>query len=435
MRLKSKFLTYSMLILVGTVAVTTCLTLVFGHFYGQFRKVALVESAGTDLIVLKEGRLLYSSKRIDKMSAKEIIMNVEMNQMRYWYDGTDYSLDEEPFVSAQGEQYQIIKVSAVSDVGAYYRDVSIFALIVFAVTFFGGSVIAQRYYTSTLINPVVRLRRETEKLSDGELDTAIVEEGDGEVRELCHAVELLRLKLKESVYRQKKYDDNRSFLVSSISHDLKTPVTAIRGYIEGILDGVADTLEKREKYLHRALDKTQALHVMIEDLLLYSKLDLNQIPFELEKVDIVQYVEDCVSDNLFGFEREHKSLALENGLTGRVEVVTDTARFRRVIQNILDNAKKHIEPNSGAVSVKLRETAASVIVEIHDNGDGIAPEDLPRVFDRFYRADTSRKAEGSSGLGLAIAKQIVEGLGGRIWAVSELGNGASFMISLKKYRA
>lgn len=392
-----------------------------------------MESAGTDLIVRKDGRLLYSSKRLDKISSKEIVMNVEMNQMRYSHGDTDYSLYEETFVTAQGEQYQIIKVSAVSDVGAYYRDVAIFALIVFAASFFGGSIIAQRYYTKALVSPVVRLRRETEKLTAGELDTAIVEEGDGEVVELCHAVELLRLKLKESVYRQKKYDDNRSFLVSSISHDLKTPVTAIRGYIEGVLDGVADAPEKREKYLRRALDKTHTLHVMIEDLLLYSKLDLNQIPFETEKVNIAQYLEDCVSDNQFGFEREQKTVTLENSLPGKTEVLTDTARFRRVIQNILDNAKKHIEPNTGRVDVRLRETAASVIVEIHDNGEGIAPEDLPHVFDRFYRADTARRVEGSSGLGLAIAKQIVEGLGGRIWAVSEPGDGASFMISLRKY--
>lgn len=434
-RLRAKFLSYSMLVLVGTIAVTTCLTLAFGHFYAQIYRVPVVASASTDIIVAEGQRVLYTSKRISEIMANEIMMSVKMNQMTVSYDGTQYSLAKEELTSANEGSYSIIKVSPMADAGAYYRNVAIFALTVFLVSFLLGSIIAQRYYTKTIINPVVRLRKETEKLSAGELDTAVMEEGEGEVGELCHAVELLRLKLKESVYRQKKYDDNRSFLVSSISHDLKTPVTAIRGYIEGILDGVADTPEKQEKYLNRALSKTQTLHAMIEDLLLYSKLDLNQLPFDLERVDIADYLGDCVADSLFAFEQEEKGLTLINSLKQRVEIITDPVRFRRVLQNILDNAKRHVERKTGMVEVRLRETTASVIVEIHDNGPGIAPEDLPRVFDRFYRADTARRAEGSSGLGLAIAKQIVEGLDGRIWAVSEPGEGASFMISLKKAKS
>ena len=172
--------------------------------------------------------------------------------------------------------------------------------------------IRDRYYERDIIHPMVRLKQETVKLSEGDLDTEIVDDGYGEVRDLCEAVEQLRLKLKESVFYQDKYDENRKFLVSSISHDLKTPVTAIRGYIEGILDGVSATDEKREKYLQTAWNKTNLVSTMIDDLLLYSKLDLNQIPFAMGKVGIAGYIRDFVEDNIFGFEKEGKSISLEH---------------------------------------------------------------------------------------------------------------------------
>src|SRR5690606_29390525 len=112
----------------------------------------------------------------------------------------------------------------------------------------------------------------------------------------------------------------------------------------------------------------------------------------------------------------------------------DTTKFKRVLQNIMDNAKRSIEEHTGQLIIILRETNSSVVIEFKDNGKGINKKDLPHVFERFYRADTAREVRGSSGLGLAIAKQIVEGLGGRIWAVSEIGQGASIIISLKKVR-
>ena len=201
-----------------------------------------------------------------------------------------------------------------------------------------------------------------------------------------------------------------------------------------MLDGVADTPEKQRMYLQKAVDKTVLIGTMIEDLLLYSKLDLNQLPFDMERVNIRQYIAFSVEDNAFAFEREKKKLSLSNELDGEVFVSVDPKRFRRVVQNILDNARKHILEETGVVTVRLRQTSSSVIIEFADNGEGIRKEDLPHIFDRFYRADSARKIEGSSGLGLAIAKQIVNGMDGRIWATSEFGEGSSIMISLRKVK-
>jgi signal transduction histidine kinase len=242
----------------------------------------------------------------------------------------------------------------------------------------------------------------------------------------------MRIKLKESVYLQQKYDENRKFLVSSISHDLKTPVTSIKGYIEGIIDGVAKTPEKMKEYLETARSKAILVNAMIDDLLLYSKLDLNQIPYHFEKTDLEQYFEDCVSDHRYEYEKANIKLALISELKETVFVLIDRERFKRVIQNILDNAKKFMEKADGQVDIILRETRTSAIIEIRDNGKGIPENDLPHIFERFYRADPSRKSDGS-GLGLAIAKQIVEGHEGKIWVRSTVGEGTRMMISLKKY--
>ena len=230
---------------------------------------------------------------------------------------------------------------------------------------------------------------------------------------------------------QQKYDDNRKFLVSSISHDLKTPVTSIKGYIEGIIDGVAKTPEKMEEYLETARSKAILVNAMIDDLLLYSKLDLNQLPYHFEKSNLASYFEDCVADHKYECEKANLSLALINELKEPVKVLIDRERLKRVVQNILDNAMTYAEKTNGKIDIILRETRTSAIIEIKDNGNGIPEDKLPFIFERFYQVDPSRKS--GSGLGLAIAKQIIEGHDGKIWAKSAAGEGTGIMISLKKF--
>jgi signal transduction histidine kinase len=142
-----------------------------------------------------------------------------------------------------------------------------------------------------IVSPLHNLQKAAAEISQGNLDHPIAEEGDKEIQALCRDLETMRLKLKDSVYTQLKYEDNRKMLVSSISHDLKTPVTTIKGYIEGILDGVANTPEKTARYLNTAYLKAGQIDQMIDDLLLYAKLDLNQLPFNFERIDISLYLE------------------------------------------------------------------------------------------------------------------------------------------------
>lgn len=435
MNLKQRFLTQSILILIGTIIVTCCLGFAYTYFYNLFNESNVGKGVGrTAIVVMENDSIVHNSEDLTMLQIKEVLMNHSIGNNYYEHGNKRYSIDEDSFIMQDGSNCRIITLNQAINVSDYYKPFITFIIISFLIIFVIASIIVQKQNLKNVIIPITDLKKETEKLRIGELETAITDKGYGEVRELGISIEQLRLQLKNSIYYQQKVDENRKFLISSISHDLKTPVTSIRGYIDGVLDGVADTDEKKQYYLSKAIEKTMMINTMIEDLLLYSKLDLNQMTFEKEKVGIVKYMERCMEDSTEEFILENKKIIFENNLPNSYFVIIDIAKFKRVFQNIIDNAKRSIEKQAGQLRIILRETNSSVIIEFKDNGKGICEQDLPHVFERFYRADTAREVKGSSGLGLAIAKQIVEGLGGRIWAVSEIGHGTSIIISLKKVK-
>ena len=312
------------------------------------------------------------------------------------------------------------------------RNFIIFAIAVFAISYFIVSMVMSFALSKSILKPLGRLKTAAGEISRGNLEHEIVEEGDDEIKDLCNSFEQMRLKLKESVYTQMKYDEDRKMLVSNISHDLKTPITSIKGYVEGIMDGVANTPDKLQKYLKTIYSKAAQVDGMIDDLLLYSKLDLNQIPFNFEKTDIVKYFEDSITENESELEKSNIKISLRNNLQNHRYVMIDRERMRRVVINILDNARKYMDKPEGKIDIILRETDSSIIIEIRDNGPGIPKAAISQIFDRFYRADDARSKTRGSGLGLAIAKQIVEGHKGKIWAKSHENDGTSILISLGK---
>lgn len=308
----------------------------------------------------------------------------------------------------------------------------IIVIIVFFISFIVINLIMSYLFSKRILEPISHLKRATTEISRGDLSLEITESGDEEIKKLCADFEKMRIQLKDSVRLKIKYDDNRKMLVSSISHDLRTPITSIKGYVEGILDGVANTPEKVELYLKTIYSKAELIDVMIDDLLLYSKLDLNQIPFNYEKTDIVNFFEYCVVESTFELQKFNIEIALKNDLKKAKYVMLDRERMRRVIINILDNSRKYMNKEQGKITIMLRETNSSVIIEIRDNGSGIDRNHINRIFDRFYRGDVARTETKGSGLGLAISKQIVEGHKGKIWAVSHDDLGTSIIISLAK---
>jgi len=394
-----------------------------------------VKAIGADAVVFRNRSVLFSTKKLQKIDVEKCLAlsHAAIGNETLELEGTTYIFDRADLRLENGDDIVLILFAPEKIRTQFYQYLLLFTGVVFVLSFMGMNLWVSIAFSGRVIAPISRLNVAAAKISIGDLDCEIAEEGEGEVRELCRTLEQMRIKLKEAVYLQSKYDDNRKFLISSISHDLKTPVTSIKGYIEGIIDGVAKTPEKMEAYLETARSKTLLIDSMIDDLLLYSKLDLNQLPFNFERTNLVKYFEYCIDDCKLEFEKAGIKLRLINELEAVVFVLIDKERLKRVVQNILDNSKKYMAKNDGCVTVILRETRTSAIIEIKDNGRGIPEEELPYIFDRFFRADASRKSTDGSGLGLAIAKQIVEGHEGRIWAVSGEGKGTSIIISIKKY--
>lgn len=387
-----------------------------------------------DLIITKDDNIIFSSKEVSKIDVEKSLEAsktkvpsnfVKLNNITYIVEVIPISLQDK-------------SIGNVILLGPVGEEMNIFLMfIIVIVIVFMGSFIAVNFYMSyvfskTTLKPISLLKTAASEISSGNLNYKIIEDGDDEIKELCHDFDFMRIQLKDSVYMKMKYDENRTTLVSSISHDLKTPITSIKGYVEGILDGVANTPEKLESYLKTIYSKAEHIDGMIDDLLLYSKLDLNQLPFNFEKINIIEYFEDCISENEDELRKANIEITLNNQLRDSEYVIIDRERLKRVIMNIIDNSRKYMDKLEGQIIVTLRETHTSMIIEIRDNGSGIGKNDINKIFDRFYRADASRGVTKGSGLGLAIGKQIVEGHKGKIWAVGHENDGTSIMISLAK---
>ncbi|MGI5901440.1 MAG: sensor histidine kinase [Desulfitobacteriia bacterium] len=388
---------------------------------------------GGKLFFILEDRVIYATDsftKTDLAKLMEIGLDRE-NAELFVLANTSYAVELIELHFSDGTKGYIGLLAPVDWSKEALRKFLISLLIIFLLSFVLTNALVSHQYYNSIITPLNNLQKAALEIGNGNLNVQIAEEGDQEIQSLCRGLELMRIKLKESIHNQLKYEDNRKLLVSSISHDLKTPVTSIKGYVEGILDGVATTPEKTEKYLRTIYQKAEQMDQMIDDLLIYAKLDLKQLPFDFQRTDLRQYIETYLNQVRPELEQQGIILSFEN-LSKPALVQLDRERMQRVLDNILDNSKKHLDKLPPKISIILRETHTSITIEIKDNGSGIKDRDLPHVFDRFYRADESRGRIKGSGLGLAIAKQIVEGHQGKIWAVGHQREGTSIMISLPK---
>ena len=283
--------------------------------------------------------------------------------------------------------------------------------------------------------PLVKLRKATQNIKEGNLDFVLEVEGKDEFSQLCQDFEEMRKRLKESTEEKILMDKENKELISNISHDLKTPITAVKGYVEGIMDGVADTPEKMNRYVRTIYNKTNEMDHLINELTFYSKIDTNRIPYTFSKLNVEDYFSDCAEE--LGLEMETRGIELvyANYVEKGVQVIADGEQIRRVIHNIVSNAIKYLEKPRGIIQLRVKDVGDFIQVEIEDNGKGIAAKDLPYIFDRFYRTDVSRNSsKGGSGIGLSIVKKIMEDHGGKVWATSRLGIGTIMYFVLRKYQ-
>lgn len=222
-------------------------------------------------------------------------------------------------------------------------------------------------------------------------------------------------------------------IIGNVTHDLKTPLTAIQGYSQGILDGVAAEPDKLTKYVTTIRNKSNDMSALVDELAFFAKIYQKDIQYHWEEVPAVDYVTACVSEASLDLEMKEISLVFKNEISPETKVFIDKEKIKRVLNNIIGNSSKYIQKELGLLRVRLQENEDFVTIQIADNGIGIKKEELPRIFERFYRTDSSRNSKtGGSGLGLSIAQKIVDEHNGYIWANSEVGQGTQIYIGLPK---
>ena len=286
-----------------------------------------------------------------------------------------------------------------------------------------------------VFEPVNKLNVAMQNIAEGNLEYRLPEHHEGEIGTLYKNYEDMRLRLKESTDEKITQENQNRELISNISHDLRTPITSIKGYVEGIMDGVADTPEKMDKYIRTIYNKANDMDKLISELTVYSGIDSNRIPYHFLKLNVADYFSDCIEE--VGIDLDSKGVKLDySNLTAPdTFIIADPEQLKRVINNIVSNSVKYKDrKRSLEIDMRIVDDTDSIRIEIEDNGVGIKAKDLPNIFERFYRTDSSRNSsQGGSGIGLSIVKKIVEDHGGYIWATSKEDEGTCMHILFRKY--
>ncbi len=353
-----------------------------------------------------------------------------------YLDGEEQSLVRQiDFHFSDGQEGSLFIVTAMEQILPEVKGILIDLLIsvVLILVFTAGMLTIWIY--QGIINPIRKLKSAAQNIKDGNLDFHMEPSKQDEIGELCQSFEEMRFRLKESAEEKVSGEKENKILIRNISHDLKTPITAIKGYVEGIMDGVADTPEKQDKYIRTIYNKANEMDKLIDELTLYSNIDTNRIPYNFNRINVADYFDDCVDEVGLDLESKNIKLTYIDYADKDVLIIADPEQLRRVIHNIIGNSIKYLDKPQGFISIRIRDVGDFIQVEIEDNGKGIAAKDLPYIFDRFYRTDESRNSStGGSGIGLSIVKKIIEDHGGKIWANSKEGTGTIMYFVIRKYQ-
>jgi len=389
------------------------------------------------LLVMKGNKQIYSGLPEGSSYNTDIEYNTQADtESIYVVNELPYHIQQFDFKYSDGTVGKVLIYTDVEQILPQTKDLVVRIIVGAVFILFIVSILTMLWLYRGIIRPIRKLKDAAENISEGNLNVSVTAESDDEIGELCNAFEAMRIKLKNQIEQNIQYEKDSKELISNISHDLKTPMTSIKGYIEGLKDGVADTPEKRDKYIRTIYNKVNDMDNLIEELFLYAKLDSHSVSYSFVKLNISDYFQDCADEISLDLESQGVEFGYFNYLDKSTVVIADPEQLKRVINNIVGNAIKYAYPGRPLrISIRVMEEAEFVKVEIEDNGRGIARKEVPLIFDRLYRTDASRNStKGGSGLGLSIAKKIIEEHGGKIWAQSTEGVGTTMCFALRKYK-
>ena len=366
-----------------------------------------VSRKSTYIIVRKGDKMYYAG---NKDAAQKIFEKLPAygeenlsDDSGYFYNELEKYVKQIDFTFRDGTPGSVFIVTKVNSLISRHLLIDMFVAIIVILIF--TSLMLTQWIHKGVFEPINELNVAMRKIKEGNFDYVLETDAKGEIGDLYRNYEDMRLRLKESTEENTQHEKQNKELVSNISHDLKTPITAIKGYVEGIMDGVADTPEKMDKYIKTIYNKAIDMDRLINELTTYSGIDNNRI-----------------------------KLNYSNLVSPDTAVIADPEQMKKVINNIISNSVKYMDKPNGHIDIRILDEVDAIRVEIEDNGKGIAQKDLQKIFERFYRTDASRNsAQGGSGIGLSIVKKIIEDHGGYVWATAKEGEGTCMHFVLRKY--
>ncbi len=392
------------------------------------------------IIVRKNGTITYVSCEWREEDLEKILPSYKEQDEQSLsdvgvYKGGNYQMliKQVSTESPSGDKYSIFIVTALNQMLPQLKTFLIQGACAIVLVMILTSATLCIWVYRSILQPVDKLKLATNNIKNGNLDFVMPKVSGDEIGDVCRDFEEMRVILKQSMDDKVNSDREEKELIRNISHDLRTPLTTIKGYAEGLLDGIVDTPERREKYLKTIIGKVNGMDKLIDELTIYSKLDTNRVPYSFSPVNIRAYFADCCDE--LRMELEEKGITLDYTYHANHDIITvaDSEQLKRVIYNIINNSAKYMTPErQGRICIDIYDEGEYAHIVIKDNGKGIGMQELPHIFERFYRADRCRNSQrGGSGIGLAIVKKIIDDHKGKIWAESVEGEGTTMHLNLK----
>ena len=284
----------------------------------------------------------------------------------------------------------------------------------------GVSQIFTRNLASYIIKPLDALNEGAQRIQKNDLSTDILYVGDAEFEQVCTAFNSMQGHLLEEQEKNRKYEKARTDMIAGISHDLRTPLTAIKGTIKALLDGIAATPEKQQKFLTAAYRRTGEMDALLNQLFYVSRLETGNMPLEIKKINLTEFIDRYVCGKQEVLNP--KDVDIQAILQKRkFFVMADPEQLQRILDNLIQNSLKYSEASPVHMAISLKHNAEQVILSVGDNGVGVPEDKLPHIFEEFYRGDESRNKKEGNGLGLYIVKYLTEAMGGTVRAENREG--------------
>ncbi|MDF1616458.1 sensor histidine kinase [Petrocella sp. FN5] len=287
---------------------------------------------------------------------------------------------------------------------------------------------------NNILRPLEHLQQAVDEVAGGNYGYTVDDTVPTMISGLFHSFNKMSVQLKEGQAVKEKYEQNRKELIAGISHDLKTPITSILGYVEGINEGVANTEEKMQTYMDIIYKNAQYTNQLIDDLFLFSKLDINQMEYHFEPISVKDYFLDICVEKKIDLEEQGAKVVYDIDIDDAFIMAIDSKLVHRIVTNLIGNAVKYNDKQNLKLHIEVKALEGEkhgIMVRVSDNGIGIDEAHIHQIFEVFYRGDDSRSKDvGGTGLGLSISRQLVEAHGGNIWAESTPGKGTTIHFTL-----